>query len=136
MHPPNIIVGKKFGPAIKNFPCSIENDVVIWVDCDFKSTGLSGAHLASHIFTRCHFEKGDFYWCHAYNATFIDCKFVNCDLRGSFHGVRFIRCGFVHCQVGDNELGGKTKWENAVTVECVVAGDPLPIIEVPDELLD
>jgi uncharacterized protein YjbI with pentapeptide repeats len=133
MSHPEIFLGQRFGASVKIPPPSFGDSRPTWIDCEFTNTNLEGADLDSHIFTRCHFEKGDFYWCHAFRAIFIDCKFVNCDLRGSFAETRFIRCGFVHCQVGENNLGGKTELRNAVAVECVVEGEALPIIEVPDE---
>ncbi|MEN8772809.1 MAG: pentapeptide repeat-containing protein [Akkermansiaceae bacterium] len=136
MTSPHICVGRKLGAIIKEIPSSIEYSSPAWVDCEFNDTNLEGANLDNHIFTRCHFEKVDFYWCYAFRATFIDCKFVNCDLRGSFAETRFIRCGFVNCQVGDNNLGGKTEWRNALAIECVIAGNPLPIIEFPSRHLD
>jgi len=124
----------RVGAKIRNYRHPNDLEPTIWVDWDLTGCGSSGAQLYSSIFTKCHFEDTDFYWCSAFQATFIDCKFVNCDLRGSFTETRFIRCGFVHCQVGDNELGGKTEWKNTVALECVIAGSPLPIVEAPDEI--
>ncbi|MEM9481364.1 MAG: pentapeptide repeat-containing protein [Verrucomicrobiota bacterium] len=124
--------GKKYSELKSEKELGREIEDSIWVDSEFSNCQLDGAHIASSIFTNCYFEKTSLYWCHAFRCTFIDCKFVRCDLRGSFDEARFVRCGFVHCEVGENNLGGSTKWENAVAVECVVAGEPLPIVEVKE----
>lgn len=128
MNPSKIRTGEKLRGIKKHTELSRSLDDSIWVDCDLADCDLSGVCIGDAIFTKCHFEVVCLYWCHAFRATFIDCKFVNCDLRGSFDEAKFVRCGFVNCEVGDNNLGGTTEWENAVAVECVVSGSPLPVV--------
>jgi len=124
-----IRTGEKFR-GIKN-PEELGSDLdgAIWVDCEFTDCELSGAWISDGIFSMCHFEDVCLYSCFAYGSTFIDCKFLRCDLRRTFDQARFIRCGFEACEVGDNGMGGTTAWKNAVAVECVVIGAPLPIVE-------
>ena len=104
----------------------------IWVDCRLENCHLSGVHINSALFSNCQFQDVEFYWCFAYQASFVNCTFLRCDLRGAFDETRFVRCRFEACEVGDNNLGGTTEWESAVAVDCVVIGDPLPIVEARD----
>ena len=103
-------------------------DSSIWVNCRFDDCDLSGAQISNSMFTECHFKSVCLYWCHAFRAAFIDCEFVDCDLRGAFDEARFVKCRFTDCEVGDNNLGGTTEWEDAVSIECVVRGEALPIV--------
>ena len=103
-------------------------DDSVWVDCEFRECQLSGAGFSGAVFANCQFNEVILYWCMAFRATFIGCRFAQCDLRGAFSEARFVRCEFVKCEVGDNNLGGTTEWEDAVAVECVVSGPPLPIV--------
>lgn len=104
----------------------------IWIDCRLENCHLSGVHIDSALFSNCQFQDVEFYWCFVYQASFVNCTFLRCDLRGDFHETKFVRCKFDACEVGDNNLGGKTSWEATVAVECVVIGDPLPIVENMD----
>jgi hypothetical protein len=104
----------------------------LWVDCRLEACELSGAILTGSIFTDCHFDNVVLYWCFAYKATFIGCSFKGCDLRGNFAEARFVKCRFENCEVGDNNLGGATRWENAQAEDCVVIGPPLPIVIVEE----
>ncbi|GAA5495123.1 hypothetical protein Rhal01_01295 [Rubritalea halochordaticola] len=130
--PHSIHTGETFKKLTKAEQLGKDLENSIWVDCEFSHCALDGLQIYGAIFTRCHFEKVSLYWCSAFQATFIDCKFLRCDLRGDFIEARFIRCGFDQCETGDNNLGGKTEWTNAVTVECVTS-TPLPIIQREDE---
>lgn len=104
----------------------------IWIDCRLENCHLSGVHIDSALFSNCQFQDVEFYWCFAYQASFVNCTFLRCDLRGAFVETKFVRCKFEACEVGDDSLGGTTEWESAVAVECVVIGDPLPIVEDMD----
>ena len=127
MPEPQIRLGERHQGVAK--PAALSRDLAdsIWVACEFKDCELSGAHISGSVFSDCVFDDVVLYWCHAFRSTFIGCTFRRCDLRGSFDEARFVRSRFEHCQVGDNNLGGTTEWENAVAVECVVIGDPLPL---------
>ena len=126
--PPIIQTGKTFTDIKKSTELGETLDSSAWVDCSFRDCELSGVDIMDAVFTKCHFQNVSFYWCSAFKSVFIDCKFENCDLRGNFNDAKFIRCGIIDCAVGDNELGGITVWEDAISHETVVSGQPLPII--------
>jgi uncharacterized protein YjbI with pentapeptide repeats len=120
--------GKIFRDIQKPLELGSDLEDSIWVECEFADCELSGIHIYSAVFFRCYFEESIFYWANAFQAKFIDCKFKRCDLRGDFNEASFVRCGFENCELGDDNLGGEVKWEGAVAHECVIIGDPLPIV--------
>ena len=102
-------------------------DEQIFSYCTFTQVLAQGAWLSDSLFVNCTLHEVNVYWCQAFRACFVNCRFSACDLRGNFDAARFIDCHFTDCQVGDNNLGGTTEWEGAIQVNCSVNGDPLPI---------
>ena len=133
MTPPTIRADEKHNGLKKPMELADNLDYSIWVDCEFTDCELSGTEMSSAIFSKCVFEDVSLYWSSGFQSTFIDSKFLRCDLRAWFDDARFIRCSFVECEVGDDGLGGTTEWENAVAFDCVVSGDPLPIVTSKEE---
>jgi uncharacterized protein YjbI with pentapeptide repeats len=103
-------------------------DDSVFYNCSINKVAASGGQLIGSTFVSCIFNEVNLYWCMAFKSCFVNCKFQNCDLRGNFDQAKFIDCHFSGCQVGDNALGGKTEWENAVQINCNVNGSPLPIV--------
>ena len=102
-------------------------DLSTWVDCSFEKCCFDGADLDNAVFINCLFNDVSFYWASSFGAVFIDCKFRGCDLRGSFSQTRFIRCGVVGCNFGDDSLGGETEWRDSQSLWSVVDKGDLPV---------
>ena len=128
IEPRPIFAGKRYRGMKSHREIGSPLENATWIDCDLQHVDLDSASIYSSVFSRCYFEKTSFYGCSAFRTQFLECKFIDCDLRGDFDEAVFLRCGFERCLVGDNNLGGITMWEDALSEECVVAGDPLPIV--------
>ena len=110
---------QKDGPTYEESVC---------VDCVFESCTAEGAQIDA-VFVDCKFCNHDWYWCIGHSPTFIRCTFDACDPRGSFFSASFIECKFIECNTGEDNLGGKTEWENCTATGCYLDKTELPLIQ-------
>ncbi len=103
----------------------------LFLDCKFVDCVCEGAAISS-CFVNCQFKNVDWYWCIGHSPIFVNCNFKRCDLRGGFYGASFVRCTFTDCETGDDNLGGKTEWDDSKASQCTLIRTTLPI-QIDDE---
>jgi len=100
--------------------------------CTFSEFSVSGKPVDA-IFFNCAFVKIDFYLTFFNICLFVDVCFENCTFRGvGFAECRFLNCKFVNCRFSEDDLGGKTTFDQSQWFACKVencVGLPWPEME-------